>query len=364
MNKISSKHFILFIIGVSMISIKTYMSVFIDIGGRDTWLASLIAGIIFILFLLFITNIYKNTEASDINDIFLKALPKPLGIFFLFIFILALFINAIESAAVDANVLHTTLFIDTPVWYALIFFIVPSLFIFSKKIRTILIFILISVFVLILNGIVFFILSQMYKDINHLLPVLGTGLSTKFFTTILLILGSLSSFMIVTPFIKFIDKDEHIVKHSFYSGVIVIAFVVISFVGAITAFGPYRAANIFYPEFVLSQRIEVAGFLEFGELFFIVQTVIGFFVKYLLSSYSILLILERVFKNKPLIIGIYTFLTYVFSNFLGMNNFYLYKILRYIQVVNLVAFVIIPIIVFTMYYLKFKKKRTSNNLSK
>lgn len=361
MNKISSKHFILFILGVSIISIKTYMSVFIDIGGRDTWLASLIAGLIFIAFLLCITKIYKSTNASDINEIFLKALPKPLGLFFLFIFVLALFINAIESASVEANVLHTTLFIDTPVWYALIFFIAPSLFIFSKKIRTILIFILISVSVFILNGIAFFILSQMYKDINFLLPVLGTGLSYKFFITILLILGSLSSFMIAIPYIKFIDKKEHISKHSFYSGLIVIAFAVISIVGAITAFGPFRAANIFYPEFVISQRIEVAGFLEFGELFFIVQTVIGFFIKYLLSSYSILLIINKSCKNKPLFIGIYTFLTYVLSNFLGMNNFYLYKALKYIQVINLIAFIIVPLIVFTVYYLKFKNKKFSEN---
>ncbi len=364
MNKISSKHFILFIIGVSIISIKTYMSVFIDIGGRDTWLASLIAGLIFIAFLLCITNIYKATNASDINEIFLKALPKPLGLLFLFIFILALFINAVESAAVEANVLHTTLFIDTPVWYALIFFIAPSLFIFTKKIRTLLIFIVISVFLFILNGVAFFILSQMYKDINYLLPVLGTGLTSKFFITILLVLGSLSSFMIAIPFIKFIDKNEHISKHSFYSGLIVIAFVVISFVGAITAFGPFRAANIFYPEFVLSQRIEIAGFLEFGELFFIIQTVIGFFVKYLLSSYSILLILDKFCKNKPLFIGIYTFLTYVLSNFLGVNNFYLYKTLKYIQVINLIAFIILPLIVFAIYYLKFKNRKISSKNAK
>lgn len=359
MNKISSKHFILFILGVTIVSIKTYMSVFIDIGGRDTWLSAILAGVIFIGFLIFITNIYKVTNTFDMNEVFLKALPKPLALIALFIFIFALFINSIESAAVEANVLHTTLFIDTPVWYALIFFIAPSLFIFSKKIRTILIFVLISVSIFLINGVAFFLLSQGYKDINYLLPVLGTGISLKFFYSMLLILGGLSSFMIVIPFLKFIDKNEHINRHSFYSGIIAIAFVVISFVGAITAFGPFRAANIFYPEFVLSQRIEIAGFLELGELFFIVQTVVGLFIKYVLSTYSILLILDKFLKNKALFIGVYTFIVYVLANFLGMNNFYLYSSLKYIQIVNLIAFLIIPLLVFAIYYLRFKNRNIS-----
>ena len=42
MNKISVKHFIIFIFGVTYISLKTYPSLFIAQGGRDTWLYSLI----------------------------------------------------------------------------------------------------------------------------------------------------------------------------------------------------------------------------------------------------------------------------------------------------------------------------------
>lgn len=361
MNKISSKHYILFILGVTIISLKTYLSVFINKGGRDTWLSSLLAGIIFICFLLYIINICKVTNTFDINIIFNKSLPKVLSFICIGIFIFGLFINAIESAAVEANVLHSTLFIDTPVWYALIFFIIPSLFIFSKKLRTILIFVLVSVFVFLINGIAFFLLTQGYKDINNLLPVLGNGISKNFFSATLLILGGFSAFMIVIPYLKYIDKNEHIKKHSFYAGIIATAFVIISFVGAITAFGPSRAANIFYPDFVLSQRIELAGFLEFGELFFIIQTVIGLFVKYVLATYSILLILEKYIKRKSVFIGIYVFVVFVCANFLGLNNFYLYDLLKYIQIINLVAFVLIPFIVFTLYYIKYKNLNTKKS---
>lgn len=363
MNKISSKHFILFILGTSIVSVKTYLSVFINIGGRDTWLASLIAGILFILFLLLIINIYKTTKTSDINEIFFKALPTPIAFIFMFLFLLALFINSVECGAVEANVLHTTLFIDTPVWYALLFFLVPSLFIFTKKIRTVLIFVLICVSVFILNALGFLLLSQPYKDITYLLPVLGSGLNIDFFKTILLILGGLSSFMIAIPFFRFIDKNEHINRHCLYSGTITVVLIVISFVGAITAFGPIRAANIFYPEFVISQRIQIAGFLEFGELFFITQTVIGFFIKYVLSTYSILLILEKHLKNKNIFIGIYTFLVFIFSNFLGINNFYLYNILKYIQIINIIIFIFIPLFIYIIFYFKFNKMKNTSKMN-
>lgn len=356
MNKISSKHFILFIIGVAFISVKTYPSIFIDIGGRDTWLASLIASIIFVIFLMYIINICVSTKTFDINDIFARSMPKAISVILMLIFTITLFINAIESAAVEANVLHSTLFLETPVWYSLIFFILPSLFIFNKRLRTILIFVLVSVFVIIINGIVFFALTQSYKDINNLLPVLGNGISSGFTVSLFLILGGFSSFMIAIPFLKYINEFEHIRKHTLYAGVITSAFVVISIIGVITAFGPLRSANIFYPEFILGQRIEVAGFLEFGELFFIIQTVLGFFIKYVLATYSILLILGKYIKDKRLFIGIYTFIVFVLSSFLGMNNYVLYDVLKYLQIINLFSFILIPLIVFSTYYFKFKSK--------
>lgn len=361
MNKISSKHFILFIVGTALISIKTYPSVFISIGGRDTWLSALIACVIFVAFLMYIISICKSTENFDINHIFNDSLPKSLSFVFMLIFALALFINAIESAAVEANVLHSTLFLETPIWYVLIFFILPSLFVFNKRLRTVLILVLVSVFVLIVNGLIFFVLSQSYKDINNLLPVLGNGFSLNIIVSALLILGGLSSFLIAIPFLKYINEFNHIKKHTFYSGIIVSTFIVISIVGIITAFSPLRASNIFYPEFVLGQRIEFGGFIEFGDLFFIIQTVIGFFIKYILSTYSILLIYEKHIKHKELFIGIYTFLIFVFSNFLGMNNYILYEYLKYIQIINLFGFILIPFIVFSIYYFKFKSK---NNNSK
>lgn len=356
MNRISSKHFILFIVGVAIISFKTYPSIFINIAGRDTWLSTIIASILFLAILLYLVNIMFKTNSYDINDIFLGSMPKVLSIFSLLLFSITLFLNALESAAIEVNALHSTLFLDTPVWYALCFFLFPTFFIFSKKLRTILIFVLTCTFLLIINDIVFTALSQKYSDLDNLLPVLRNGFSVNLITTSFYILGCFSAFMIVIPYLRYVDDYKSIRKHAFKGGLIVVTMAIIAIIGVITSFGPLRAANIFYPEFVMSQKIEFIDFFESGELFFIIQTVLGFFVKYVLATYSLLVIFHKYIKNKPLFIGIYSFIIFNLAVYTGGNNYYLYYLLRYMQIVNLVGFIIIPLIVFTFYRVRYKKK--------
>lgn len=356
MNKISSKHFVLFIIGASFISLKTYPSLFIALGGRDTWICSLIASIIFMSYALLLIYICRKTNTYDINKIFKSSLSPFIGNIFLFIFALNLFLTALECASVEANAIHSTIFLETPVWYVLIFFLLPSAFILNKSLRTALIFILISVSILVINAIIFMILTQSYKNMNYTLPFMGNGLNKEFFSTILFILGSLSSFAIALPYLKFLSIKDHIKKHSFYGVLIVSAIVVVSTLGMITAFGPLRASNIFYPELVLGQRIELGGFIEFGEIFFIIQTVIGLFVKYILASYAIIIVCEKFVKKRKIFVLFYTIIVFVLSNFIGRNNITLFSLLKYYQVINLVVFLLIPLIAFTIYFFKYKGK--------
>lgn len=358
MNRISSKHFILFIVGVSFISLKTYPSIFINIAGRDTWISTIIASILFIAILLYLVNIMFKTNSYDINDVFVGSMPKVLSLSLLFLFSITLFLNSLESAVVEINALHSTLFLDTPVWYALCFFMFPTFFIFSKKLRTILIFVLTCTFLLIINDIIFTLLCQKYSNLDNLLPVLGNGFSINIITTAFYILGCYSAFMISIPYLRYIADYKHIRNHTFKGGLIVITISIVAIIGIITSFGPLRAANIFYPEFVMSQKIEFIGFFESGELFFIIQTVLGFFIKYILATYSILVIFHRYIKNKPLFIGIYSFIIFSLAVYIGGSNYYLYYLLKYMQIINLVGFILIPLIVFTCYSIKYKSKST------
>ncbi|EKY24425.1 endospore germination permease [Clostridium celatum] len=356
MNKLSAKHFILFILGVTCISFKTYPSLFIKLGGRDTWVYTLITFFVFLAFAIYLIYVMSSRKTYDINEIFTSGLSKYIGNLFLFLFALGLFLASIEATTVEANVVKTCFFLKTPAWYIIIFFLIPSVILLGKNFKTLLIFIIISVFSLLANTVLLDIIVETYKDVKYVLPVFSGNVASELLNTGLLILGSLSAFVIALPYLKYLTKDDKIKKHS------LIALLIIGFVctyvilGIISTFGPLRAANIFYPEFPQSQRVQIAGFLEFGELFFLYQTVVGFFVKYILCAYGVYLIFEKFIKNRKYFIAIYTILVFIISTLLAGNNYVLFNILKYYQYVNLVLFILIPLIAFIAFNFKFKKK--------
>lgn len=356
MNKFSSKHLVLFIIGVAFISLKTYPSVFIDIGGRDTWISTLIASAIFTLAILYISYVFRKTETYDITYIFNKSYSKFLGTILLIAFGIGIFISAIEAASVEANVIHSTFFLQTPTWYCLFFFMLPTIFILNKDFRTLLIITIVCSSLLVINFVVFLFITQSYKNMDFILPVLGTGIDKDFILTIIMALGSLSSFAIILPYCKKLDYTDHIKKHVLFGGIIISLIVTISTLGVITAVGPVRSANIFYPEFILGQRVELAGFFEFGEFFFLIQTTVGFFIKYLLASYAIIVLFDKYIRNKKIFIFVYTLVTYSLSCFLSRSNFILYDLLKYYNFINIFLLLLIPLVAIIIFGITAKKK--------
>ena len=111
MSKLSAKHFVLFIFGVTFISFKTYSSLFISEGGRDTWIYTLIAYIVFLIFAMYLVYVMDSRKTYDITQIFTLGLSKALGNILLFIFSIGLFLAALEAATVEANAIKTNFFI-------------------------------------------------------------------------------------------------------------------------------------------------------------------------------------------------------------------------------------------------------------
>ena len=103
MNKISTKHLMFFILATTIIALRSYSSIFIKLGGRDTALIAVIATIIYIFFLMFNLKIIKETDSLDLNETFNRTFPKFISITFLSMFIIGLFLASIESVAVEAN---------------------------------------------------------------------------------------------------------------------------------------------------------------------------------------------------------------------------------------------------------------------
>ena len=72
-NKISTKHYIIFIYAVTFVSLKIYCSQFITIGGRDTWILAFFASIIFIVITMYLLNICIKSQTFNIKDIFFSS---------------------------------------------------------------------------------------------------------------------------------------------------------------------------------------------------------------------------------------------------------------------------------------------------
>ena len=172
---------------------------------------------------------------------------------------------------------------------------------------------------------------------------------------IFLVLGSLSSVAISFPFLKFLTKEKGLKTDVSLSLIICVSLVISSLISIITFFGPARAGNIFYPEYVEAQRVQIAHFLEFGEIFYIFRSVCMWFIKYLLSSYGILLLYEDKIKNKKIFIGIFSVLVFICSWYLTEGQYFLFYSLKLLQGFLLIPFSIIPVIAFTTHYFKHKK---------
>lgn len=356
MDKISAKHYILFIFGATFISLKSYSSLFISVGGRDTWISTALAYLLLTTFSIYLIRVISSSNQYDIREIFTLGLSNFLGNIFIFLFSLGLFLASIEAVAIEANAIKTNYFFSSPVWYIVIFFLLPSIFLLSKNFRTILIFIVVTVSLLIFNSVVFSLVTERYKKTEYLLPVLKEGLSFNFIYCTLLILGSLSAFVISLPYLKYVIKNDAIKKYNFIAHIFVFLICVYSMIGVLSTFGPQRASNLFYPEFIQSQLVHIGGFIDFSEIFFLFQTIVGLFIKYILCSYGIYILYEHAIKNRTAYIIIYTLAAFIGGCFLAKNNYTLFHFLRYYQLVNLALFILVPLIAFISFSIRKPKK--------
>ena len=356
-NKISTKHYIIFIYAVTFVSLKIYCSQFITIGGRDTWICLIAAFILLIGIATYLLDIIARKGNYNINNIFTIGLSKTMGNILLFLFAIGLFLSSLEAAMVEANCIKTCFFLPTPQWYILLFFLLPSLFLIRKKVRTILIFTTINIISFIVNCLILSIFSEPYKNTKYILPIFTNNLTIgNYFNCILLLLGCISSFAISLPYLKHLTKADNLKKHSLIALCTIALYSVYSIIGIISCFGPSRAANLFYPEYTMSQRIQLGGFIDFGELFFLMEAIVGLFLKYLLSTYGIYIIYKKYIKNDKIYIATYSIIIFILASLFSKNNYILFNILKYYNYSNLFFFILIPLIAFTAFSMKSSKK--------
>lgn len=355
MNKMSTKHLMFFIVAVSIISLRSYSSIFINYGGRDSGLIAIIACIFIGIYFTILMGICEKTNCYNFLDMIKRNFSKPIASIITLIFSIGLFLTSIEASSVEASSIHTNYFLSTPTWYCLLFFIIPAAYVLTKNFSSILITVILSVSLVILGDIILFILLAKYLDFNYLLPILKDGFNQSKWICLLQIICSLSSISIVLPHLCHLDSKKYLKRYSVFAIIVCGILIVASFVSIITFFGPERAGNIFYPEYVASQRVQIASFLEFGELFYIFRSVIMWFLKYILASSGILLLYKDKINNKTIFIILYSTIMFVASYILTESQYYLFDTLEIIQWVLGFTFIIIPSICFFTNCIKSKR---------
>ncbi len=360
MDKLNTKHLIFIIWGTSIVSMKTYPNVFITSGGRDSWISVIIASIILFFYFIYLLFVCDKTKCYNMDEIYHKALGKTIGNIFLILFILTIFLTLIESSSVEANALHVNMLSDTPTWFFLLFIIIPAVYIIKKGTRAIVIVTIIGITLIMLAGINLAILTARYKKIEYLLPIMANGINKSFILSIIKALGCYASIAICIPFLSRITNKSKLIKHSIFAVLIVIQMEVVANIGVLSTFEVSRALNINYPKLIQTQLVSYFDFLEVGEFFVMLQMVGGWFIKYVIALNAILILFKRLSFFNKYWIYIITLFVFIISYFISAKVILVYKFLNLYVYFSVVSFILIPTIIFSIFYIKTVKiKKTS-----
>lgn len=354
MDKLSSKHIIFIMLGLSIISLETYSKSLIKTSQSDTWIAMIIASVFFLIIYYYIFKICKDTNSYNYEEIYFHSLGKFLGGILILFLLLTLYLSLVECSAVEANSLHTNFLYATPTWFFILMFILPALYSIRKGKITLVIITLISVILIITAEIILIILSAKYKTLTNLFPVLVNGFTYSMLNTVLKTLGLYSFIFASIPFFKDVFDKSKLKKDILLGLLIICTLEIISYIGTIATFGAKRAAMISYPKVIQSQQISYLNFFENGELLIIFQIVISWYIKYILIFYSIIKLLKNLKLFNKYLPFIITFLVAIPSFIISENIKVLFSLISYYSYICLLNLMLIPLIVFTIHNFKYK----------
>ena len=359
MDKFNTKHFMFVIWGVAIVSLKTYPNIIIKHGGRDSWIATLVASILILLFVIYIMKICVKTNSYNMYEIYTSSLGRNFGYVFYLLFMFTLFLTMIECGAVEANSMHQNMLLETPVWYILAFLVLGAAYCVKKGLRSLVIITIVGIIGVMAAGINLGILTAKYKENKFLYPILENGYHFGLIIATIKALGFYASVAIIFPFINEVFDKKNLVRFSIAGMIIVIQMEVYALMGIITTFGYKRALTIYYPKLIQTQLVSHFDFLESGELFVMLQIVGGWFMKYCLTFYALLKLIEAISDiPKKKLIPIISLVAFVAAYYSGRNGFILLKLLVIYNYISVVNFVLIPTLVFSIFLVRHSKNKS------
>ncbi|WP_379133875.1 endospore germination permease [Paenibacillus sp. sgz500958] len=352
MASINSKYIFFIITSLGVVTLKTFPSTFIKMGGRDTWIAMIVASLCILVYLWIILTINKKTKSYNLLEIYSKSVGKPMGAVFSLLFVLTILLTIFESAGAEASVMHAGFQQFTPVWTFIAVTAISTIYVVKKGIASVTITTVIVIVFISLSGMLLAALTQKYKEIKYIYPILEHGITPGLLFATLKILGALSCITIFIPYLDSVRNKSRVRLYSMIALIFVVQMHIFSIFGVITTFGPDRAENLLFPKLTQTQIISAFGFLEAGELFVMLQVVAGWFIRYIVCFFA-LMELVRLSGLKIRYKEYYvSALTIIFSYIFSKNLFDMFAILNYLLYIQLVNFLVIPLILYTVFYFR------------
>jgi hypothetical protein len=138
---------------------------------------------------------------------------------------------------------------------------------------------------------------------------------------------------------------------------------IVSSAGLIMTFEPELVSSMNYPKLLQTQLVIYLQFLEFGELYVMLQILGGWLLKYLITFYALLIILRELnIKEKRITYSVYIISALNFAaSYFAVNNMFIFlKLLNYFEYICLIGYVLIPLAAYSMFY--FKRRKKQNNV--
>ena len=358
MDKFSPKHYVFLLLATGIVSMKTYPIVFIQPAGRDSWVAVIGASILIFLAFLFMIKTLKSRPNTTLLNVYQTAVGKTFGTILIGIFMLVMLLTMVESACIEADSMHQNMMVETPSWYFLLFFTIPALYVIRKDTVAVIIITIIGIVLIMIAGIHLGILTTQQKNIMFLFPVFEKGLTGGFFTSMFKALGAYGFIGITLPYLSSVtEKRESLSKYTIIGLLIIIQMQIVSITGIFMTFSPADAESYYYPKLLQTHLVSYFEMLEFGELYVMLQILGGWLLKYVVTFHALIEILKS-FDVKKHIIYILTFIitgvVTILSFLATYTSIRLFNLLYYFPWISLANFVVIPLIIFSIYRIKIK----------
>lgn len=317
-----------------------------------------------LLFIYFVTAVIRKTGAHNLAVVYSKTLGKVGGGIFYLLFMITVLFTAFESSGAEANVMQEGFSIDTPVWIFIVMSSLSAVYIARKGVSAVTMVSVIAIILISLSGMLLAVLTQGYKEIKYIFPILEFGLTRGFFISILKILGALSCVSIFIPYINNVDNRKKLTKHSVIALLFVCQIIIFSMLGVITSFGVDRAENLVYPKLTQTQMISAFKFMEAGELFVMLQVVGGWFIRLVVCFFALTELIRMWGLKSKYTEYVLGALTILFSYLFSRNMFDMFKMMDYLLYIQLVNFLVIPLIIYSVFYFKHKRNKQGLNVNK